>query len=160
MIFCTGTGYAIRALAALQLGGPFTLAKELAEQTELPAPYLSKVLQHLSRAGILESSRGPHGGFRLARPAGSITIGEVVTILNAMPADLCVMGFSECPRRLNACPLNEAWCEAKATLDENLAQVTIQDMAHEVLHELKLVPRVRPGESLACAGPGPRKRRA
>ena len=143
MLFCSGTGYAIRALAVLKVGGPFTLAKDLAEQADLPAPYLSKVLQHLAKAGILESSRGPHGGFRLVRPADSITVAEVVEVLNTLDTGTCVMGFAECPRRQRNCPLNNAWCEAKAALDANMAHVTIQDMAAEVLHELRLVPRVR-----------------
>jgi Rrf2 family protein len=146
MLFCTGTGYAIRALSLLKAGGPFTLAKDLAEQAELPAPYLSKVLQHLARAGILESSRGPHGGFRLLRPAETITVAEVVEVLNTLDTGTCVMGFSECPRGQRDCPLNSAWCEAKAALDANMAHVTIQDMAEEVLAELRLVPRVRPAE--------------
>jgi Rrf2 family protein len=54
----------------------------LAATFELPPTYLNKQLQALSRAGILRSTPGPRGGFRLARPPGEITLLDVVTAID------------------------------------------------------------------------------
>src|SRR5262245_21234011 len=53
----------------------------LAAAYELPPPYLNKHLQALVRAGVLESTSGRKGGFRLARPAAEITLLDVVTAI-------------------------------------------------------------------------------
>jgi len=144
MLYSMATGYALRALSALPEDGTYLLAKELAGRVELPGPYLAKVLQTLAHGGILESMRGPHGGFRLARPAASITVGEVVAILNTMDTTtVCVMGFTDCLSKGRPCPLHAAWCDAKATLDHTMAEVTISDLYHLDLSTLKVVPRVK-----------------
>jgi Rrf2 family protein len=53
-------------------------AARLAEYHDIPAPYLAKSLQALKRAGIVESTTGRQGGYRLARPAVSITLLDIV----------------------------------------------------------------------------------
>lgn len=144
MLYSMGTGYALRALAALPEDGTYLLAKELAVRVELPGPYLAKVLQTLAHGGVLESMRGPHGGFRLARPANRITVGEVVAILNAMDdSAVCVMGFANCVSQHKPCPLHAAWSDAKATLDQTMAEVTIGDLYRLDLSSLKVIPRVK-----------------
>jgi Rrf2 family protein len=65
-------------------------AARLAELHELPGPYLAKQLQALSVAGIVESTPGPRGGYRLARPAADITVLDVVLAVDgADPAFTC-----------------------------------------------------------------------
>jgi len=65
-------------------------AVRLAEYHGVPAPYLAKHLQALSRAGIVESVAGPRGGYRLARAAGDITILDVVVAIDGSePAFRC-----------------------------------------------------------------------
>jgi Rrf2 family protein len=61
-------------------------SRRLAEYYELPAPYLSKVLNALVRAGIFTASSGPRGGFRLARPADQISAAEVVEAVEGREA--------------------------------------------------------------------------
>lgn len=143
MLFSVGTGYALHALSSLPEDGTFLLAKEVAERTGLPVPYLAKVLQSLAHAGILDSVRGPHGGFRLARPAAEITLADVVAALNDLESEACVMGFTQCLSRVKPCPLHQAWCEAKAGLDETMAHLTVRDLRGVDLTHLKVVPRVR-----------------
>jgi len=58
--------------------GETASAAQLAAYYDLPAPYLAKQLQALVRAGVLTGTTGPHGGFRLARPAAEITLLEIV----------------------------------------------------------------------------------
>jgi Rrf2 family protein len=62
-------------------GGEAVPAAKLAEFYELPAAYLNKQLQALARAGIVASTPGPRGGFRLARAPESITLLDVVVAI-------------------------------------------------------------------------------
>lgn len=129
MLFSTATGYALRALAAMPEDGTYSLAKDLASQLELPGPYLAKILQSLAQEGILHSVRGPRGGFRLARPAHRVTVGEVVTALEGSDSmSGCVMGFAHCSEHDHPCPLHKAWHDVKAQMDASMTQVTIRDL--------------------------------
>jgi Rrf2 family protein len=72
------TGYAIEALACLARSGPDSMrVGEIAELTDVPFPYLSKIFQRLGEAGITESKRGYKGGVRLSRPPAQITLLEI-----------------------------------------------------------------------------------
>jgi Rrf2 family protein len=72
------TGYAIEALACLARHGASSMrVGEIAELTEMPAPYLSKIFQRLGEAGIVESKRGYKGGVRLSRPPAEISLLEI-----------------------------------------------------------------------------------
>jgi Rrf2 family protein len=94
----------------------------------LPGPYLAKILQNLVQAGILESVRGPKGGFRLAKAARQITVGEVVAALEGEGAlEGCVMGFPDCGP-VNPCPMHAAWSQVKAQMGVSLTHATIQDL--------------------------------
>lgn len=72
------TGYAIEALACLARrdGGSMRVG-EIAELTEMPSPYLSKIFQRLCEAGIVESKRGYKGGVRLSRIPEEISLLEI-----------------------------------------------------------------------------------
>jgi Rrf2 family protein len=129
MLFSTATGYALRALAAMPEDGSYSLAKDLASQLALPGPYLSKILQSLAQEGMLNSVRGPRGGFRLARPAHHITVGDVVNVMDGMESmSGCVMGFINCSGKEKPCPLHGAWQEVKDHLEQTMATVTIRDL--------------------------------
>lgn len=128
MIFSTATGYALQALAAMPDDGSYCLAKNISDELDLPGPYLAKILQTLVQGGLLESVRGPRGGFRLARPAQFVTVGEVLEVVEGPAAlDGCLMGFPACGPE-NPCPLHVLWSEVKAQIDVSLAQSTIQDL--------------------------------
>ena len=128
MLFSTATGYALRTLAVMPEDGSYSLAKNLAAKLDLPGPYLAKILQSLAQASLLNSLRGPRGGFRLARPAQEITVGEVILALEGVEAmGRCVMGFTDCGHE-TPCPLHASWSEMKAHLETSMTQVTIRDM--------------------------------
>lgn len=128
MLFSTTTGYALQALAALPEDGSFYLARTMARHLGLPGPYLAKILQSLVQAGILESIRGPRGGFRMARPASQVTVGDVVDALEGCSAlQGCVMGFPNCGPD-HPCPMHEAWSQVKAQMVSSMTQATIQDL--------------------------------
>jgi Rrf2 family protein len=137
MLFHTATGYALRALAALPEDGSHCLSKDLAARLGLPAPYLAKILQSLAQATLLESVRGPKGGFRLSRPAHRITVGEVVVAIEGPNSlDGCVMGFPVCSSE-HPCPLHEAWTAVKSQVASSMTEATIRDLQLMDLRHLR-----------------------
>ena len=82
MLLTRKTDYALVALAGLaRLGGEAASARDLAEQLHLPLPVLRNILKVLATHGLLVSSRGPSGGYRLARPAHDISLAEIVEVI-------------------------------------------------------------------------------
>ena len=72
--------YAMVALADLALAGPDDLVtlSEVSRRQDISLPYLEQLFVKLRRAGLVESVRGPGGGYRLARPAEQIRVSEVL----------------------------------------------------------------------------------
>lgn len=72
--------YSVKALLdlSLQPGREVTTVNAIAQRQDLPAPYLEKLLIELRRAGIVDSVRGAHGGYRLARPPAQISLGQIL----------------------------------------------------------------------------------
>jgi Rrf2 family protein len=83
VIFTTKAEYGVRLLIELgrsERSGPVSL-KAIAEAEGLPLAYLERIVALLKKANVVESTRGAHGGYRLARPATEIRMDEVVTAL-------------------------------------------------------------------------------
>ncbi len=90
MTFSAKTEYGVRLMVALGRdahGGPTSL-KAIAEAEGLPLSYLEHVVANLKRAGLVTSSRGAHGGYRLAKPADEIAMDEVVLALEGAIAPM------------------------------------------------------------------------
>jgi len=104
------TDYAIVLLAHMARGGRTLTAQELARRSSVPMPTVSKLCKELSRAGLVVSHRGRHGGYGLARSADRITVAEIVEALEGPIA------LTECGQGAQACEL-EATCVAKAGWD-------------------------------------------
>jgi len=61
--------------------------RDIAEREGLSVAYVEKILWTLSRSGLVESMRGPKGGYRLTRPCGEISLGEVMRVLGGIPSE-------------------------------------------------------------------------
>ena len=124
------TGYAVAALSLMvQRPDEFILIRDIAEETGVPAPYLSKVAQRLVDLGLLESKRGYRGGIRLAIPAEELTIlrlDEVLDMGDNTPR--CMLGGVECSDE-RACPVHEFWKSTRLQIRERLATLTLADVA-------------------------------
>jgi Rrf2 family protein len=86
MLFSRSVDYAIQALGRLAEAqeGEQVMARVVAEEEGLPAFFLAKTLQNLARHGLLRSTKGPTGGFSLAKPAGKIRVLDVVEALDGL----------------------------------------------------------------------------
>jgi Rrf2 family protein len=115
-------------LAALP-AGEFAGAADLAERTGAPANYLGKLLQALAIAGVLESRKGPRGGFRLARPAASISLFTIVDALSDLgPWSGCILGLPTCSTG-TACPLHDGWAALREAYLKLLSETSLSDLA-------------------------------
>lgn len=105
-------------------GGEPARVKEVAGALSGSAAHLSKVLQALVRGGLLKGTRGPSGGYRLARPAGEITLLQVVEAVEG-PLDLraCLFGTPVCGG--NCCLLGGMVDGFNRRLRDHLAGATV-----------------------------------
>jgi len=119
------TEYALRAVVwlASQPDRPLT-AQQIAEATRVPAGYLAKVLQGLSRAGLLRSQRGLGGGFTLARPSSELSVWEVVQAVDPIKRIKdCPLGIETHSHRL--CALHQELDDAIARLEKHFSRCSI-----------------------------------
>ena len=89
MAFAAKTTYGLLALmelAGVQASGERLQVAEIAARQGIPERYLEQMMASLRRAGLLRSSRGPRGGYQLARPAASIDLAEVLECLEGEAA--------------------------------------------------------------------------
>ena len=105
---------------------PQQTAQQIAETTRVPAGYLSKVMQSLTRAGLVHSQRGLHGGFTLTRPT------DELTVLDVMEAVDPIRRIRSCPLgikgHINLCPLHRRLDQAMARVEEALRESTIAEL--------------------------------
>lgn len=91
------TEYGIRAMVALAANyeaGPLSIP-DIASREALPEPFLEQLMGDLRRAGLVQSTRGSRGGYRLAEEPGSVSVGSIVEVLEgslspARCTDACV----------------------------------------------------------------------
>jgi len=141
MIYSKPCEYAIRALVFLARFPDDSEAQgtEIAKAEGLPAPVLAKVLQELVRKGLLESRRGPGGGFRLARNPRLITLRDVVAAIDGLNQFAeCAVGLEGCSDE-SPCPLHDTWKGLRGQLMNNLEVTTLADMAAAVTRKKKLL---------------------
>ncbi len=123
--------YALRAIVTIaQHGEKPCTAQQIAKMTQVPAPYLSKLMQVLVRAGIASSQRGLHGGFVLARQPTELTIWEVIDAVEP------IKRIHECPLGITShgsllCPLHQRLDGAIALVEEQFRGTTIADVLAE-----------------------------
>jgi Rrf2 family iron-sulfur cluster assembly transcriptional regulator len=104
--------YALRALSHLarQSEGA-VLGRDLARSVEIPANYLSKVLLTLRNAGLVETTRGAGGGYRLRRPASEIHLIDVVELFEEISRTkpLCFLGRTRACSSTEPCTAHSTW---------------------------------------------------
>jgi Rrf2 family transcriptional regulator, nitric oxide-sensitive transcriptional repressor len=123
--------YALRAVVYLAYneGQPQT-TEQIAQGTQVPVGYLSKVLQSLSRAGITTSQRGLGGGSRLARPSTDISVYDVIEVSDPVRRlDTCPLGITS--HGANLCPLHRRLDDAAALMEKAFRETSIAEMLEE-----------------------------
>ena len=138
MMFSTKAEYGIHVMAHLaRTRGeePVSLGA-IAEAEGLPLAYLEHLVQRLRRAGLVESRRGAHGGYSLARPAESIPMADVVRALEGDIAPIdCIAsdpdGKLVCSREAadeRACPTKLLWTRVQGSIVRTLNEITLAEL--------------------------------
>lgn len=140
------TDYATVILASLAADSARQrTAADIAQASHLAAPTVSKLLKQLQRAGLVESTRGLHGGYRLARPARQIS---AAAILDALEGPLalteCSTGHSQCDLQ-DHCSVGGSWQRINQAIRQSLEEITLAELAglesnprHFALFDVKL----------------------
>jgi Rrf2 family cysteine metabolism transcriptional repressor len=124
MFISTKCQYALRAVYELALsnhGGVMTIG-DIAKAQRVPQRYLEGILNQLRKGGLLEAQRGRSGGYRLAKVADEITVGEVVRLIDGpIRAVVCVeeARTTDCPMR-DACVFLPTWQKVQQAIDQAL----------------------------------------
>ena len=145
MTFSAKTEYGVRLMVALGRAheGPTSL-KAIAETEGLPLSYLEHVVASLKRAGLVTSSRGAHGGYRLAKPAADIAMDEVVLALEGAIAPMeCFVhvptervACSHQGDRSAACSTRLLWMRVQSGVVRALQGTTLAELVEfETRHE-------------------------
>ena len=133
------TDYATVVLASLaQEPARHRAAAELAEITRLKLPTVSKVLKGLQRAGMVLSSRGPQGGYRLARRPDQITAAQILDVFEGPIAITECSGASSRCGIERQCRVGGAWQRVNAAIRHALDDVTLHQLAGLDVAEVRL----------------------
>jgi Rrf2 family protein len=138
MMFSTKSEYGVRVMVELARRGgdePVPLA-EIAEYEGLPLAYLEHLVARLRRAGLIDSRRGAHGGYLLAREPSSITMAEVVEALEGTIAPVeCISsdadGTLRCARETDpehVCTTKVLWTRVRGAIVQTLQETTLAEL--------------------------------
>jgi len=126
--------YGLRAAVYLaRHHGVLASTARISEATHVPQNYLSKVLQAMTRNGLVESQRGPHGGFRLSASPDRVTVYDVIVAADAglQRIESCPVGLAD---HTDLCPVHKVVDQAIASAEAALRSVTLGGLlatAHE-----------------------------
>src|SRR5580704_1820972 len=155
--------YALRSLInlgiAAEMDRKLVQVSELAESEQLPVKFLEQILQALKEAGYVESERGKFGGYRLAKPARKITIGEVVRLIDGPLAPIRCVSQSAyekctCPDEEH-CGLRMLMLDVRNAIAGILDRYTLADVVAVTLRKLRRdgLPLPFSAEAEAAAAP-------
>ena len=101
----------------------------LAEKLQIPLPFLHQIGHMLMQAGLNKASPGPHGGVRLNKPVESITVLQIVEVLEG-PVSLHPCGeCNENCERANTCSAQFAWSDLQDVVLRHMGSVTLESLA-------------------------------
>jgi Rrf2 family transcriptional regulator, iron-sulfur cluster assembly transcription factor len=107
--------------------------KEISGDLELPTPFLAKILQQLAKHKILNSVKGPNGGFSLLKKPESITMMDIIKIIDG--EDLfknCIIHDGSCAevkRAKKTCPVHDDYSELRANIIRLFREKTIAELS-------------------------------
>jgi Rrf2 family cysteine metabolism transcriptional repressor len=141
MTISTKGRYGVKAMLDLALysDGAGVSAKSIAERQNIPEKYLEQILSVLRKAGLIESIRGPSGGYLLSKPPEDITVGH---ILRALEGDLapvtCVRQDKkrEACKRSGMCITKYVWARVRDGVNQVIDGINLKDLAEAYENEI------------------------
>ena len=145
MLYSRSAEYAIRSLIHLAslADGEYAMVKDIAAETAIPPHFLAKILQDLARDGFLQSSKGPHGGFRLRQPAAAVSMFKIVEAMDGSGRlSRCIGGSPECNENA-PCGMHDSWIALRSRIIGYLEGTSIADLANALGEKRRLLARPR-----------------
>lgn len=132
MLYSSACEYAIRAvtyLAAHHEDEGLVKLRDICEAEDIPAPFLSSILQGLVTAGLLRSARGPTGGYALAHPPEELCLLDIKRAVDGVgELEECAVGLGPCSDEV-PCPLHDSWKPIREQIRSYLEGTTMAQMA-------------------------------
>jgi Rrf2 family protein len=130
MKITTRSRYGVRLM--LELAGNYgkgqVLLKDIARNEGISEKYLSLIIIPLRTAGLVQSTRGAHGGYSLAKPPGEITLKDIVHVLEGGISLVdCVTNSSACSRS-QICATRDVWSIVSEQISNTLESITLEDL--------------------------------
>ena len=134
-MFSKSTEYSIRAIIFLALhGSPEKLigTTDIASELDFPEAFLAKVLQNLVRKNLIDSIKGPGGGFFLKETTSNYSILDIVEILEGLDSlHKCGLGLHGCNDG-NPCPIHDDYQHVRHNIREALSTKTINEIKQNI----------------------------
>ena len=130
-MFSKACEYGIRALTVIAEAGKENRKigiKEVCKASKTPESFTAKILQNLVKRGILDSQKGPTGGFYITRDLDKITLYDIVDAIDGTGIFFkCGLGLSECDAK-NPCPMHTQFEVVRDELNAMCKNNTLQDL--------------------------------
>lgn len=138
MKLSTRTRYGVRLMLALARihGQGSVFLKDIAKEEEISEKYLSQIIIPLRGAGLVNSSRGAHGGYALARSPAEITLRQIVEPLEGDCLVDCVNNPAACARVLT-CASRDVWTLLGGKISETLDSITLEQLLRRGLDKVE-----------------------
>ncbi len=121
------------ALAKNHGQGPMSIAA-MSKASSVPMPYLEQLIGPLRRAGLVESTRGARGGYRLTRSPEAVKVGDVYRVMEGPVAPMeCVsedITEQTCPL-IDGCETRPVWLRMRDAIAETLDSTTLADLIRD-----------------------------
>jgi len=130
MRLSTRSRYGVRLMLelALNYNAGYTFLKNIAKKEDISEKYLSQLVIPLKARGLIASSRGAHGGYRLAKEPSLITIKDIVQTLEGdISLVECVNNPSVC-KRASGCVTRDVWEILDDKISDTLSSITLKDL--------------------------------
>jgi Rrf2 family protein len=143
--------YGLRAtlyVASFDADRKFVPIREVAEELQISFHFLTKILQQLTEAGLMESYRGPNGGIALAGDAAKKSLLDVVKAIDGDSIfQTCILGLADCSDK-HPCPLHGVWGTQRKQLFNALKKTSLGDLRGPLMRkELRLRDAANPAKS-------------
>jgi Rrf2 family protein len=118
--------YALQALAEISAeGSERVAARDIAARQDIPIKFLEAILRKLTVANILNSTRGPQGGYQLAKSPDEITVAEIIRIIEGPLAAVGDSAPESTKYRRSAKHITEVWIATRVALRDVLERITL-----------------------------------
>ena len=135
--------YAIKAVLYLALKTnekKRVMVKDISKPINVPQPYIAKLLQHLSREGIISSVKGPRGGFYLSKENKQRTLMDVINVIDEeFKLTSCILSLEKCNTE-KPCPLHDMISPSKTVFTKSFTEITIEEYSNRIKEGTVFLP--------------------